>query len=372
MKKIKHVHLIYPAGNKISTPDSIGRHLKKFLERHYQVSTYNYDEFKIIRPGSADALIGHWHPNPFTVFRLSAIKKDWRRIVALAPFCPDQTAWQNAFANKIIDRCDRFLAITGNYWMKNINFSPFKHWNPKIEHVDLAVNRSDFPFIKKNFNPIKKRRFLYIGHTAWYKNFSILERFSEKLPDIEFAWIGGKKTSKKIKALGRIDFSKQEAKKLIQQYDFMITLGSADANPTTILEAMAWGLIPVCSVQSGYEGFSSIRNIPIDCIDDAVATIKHLQSVPEEQLKIWQQENLNILDEHFNWERFCGQVLQEIENEDNLQLIETDFKNRLFLLYAEFRSPSFWLRPSNFYRYITTNIKYIFRKIVQKKNNFLK
>ena len=46
----------------------------------------------------------------------------------------------------------------------------------------------------------------------------------------------------------------------------MITLGSADANPTTILEAMAWGLIPVCSVQSGYEGFSSIRNISIDCI----------------------------------------------------------------------------------------------------------
>ena len=57
----------------------------------------------------------------------------------------------------------------------------------------------------------------------------------------------------------------------------MITLGSADANPTTILEAMAWGLIPVCSVQSGYEGFSSIRNISIDCMDDAVATIKHLQ-----------------------------------------------------------------------------------------------
>ena len=61
----------------------------------------------------------------------------------------------------------------------------------------------------------------------------------------------------------------------------MITVGSADANPTTILEAMAWGLIPVCSIQSGYKGFSSIPNISIDCIDDALLTIKHLQSIPE-------------------------------------------------------------------------------------------
>ncbi len=73
----------------------------------------------------------------------------------------------------------------------------------------------------------------------------------------------------------------------------MITVGSADANPTTILEAMAWGLIPVCSVQSGYEGFSGIRNISIDRHEDAVETINNLQSVSEEQLKKWQQENLD-------------------------------------------------------------------------------
>ena len=146
----------------------------------------------------------------------------------------------------------------------------------------------------------------------------------------------------------------------------MITVGSADANPTTILEAMAWGLIPVCSVQSGYEGFPGIRNISIDCLDDAVETIKTLQLVPEKQLKKWQQENLNLLDKHFNWERFCAQVLNEIENEDTSHLVETDLKNNLFLLLAEFCSPSFWIRPTNFYRYIKTNLKYALEKIVLK------
>ena len=125
MKNIKRVHLIYPVGNKISTPDAIGRQLKKSLEQHYDVKTYDYDALKIIKPGDADVLIGHWHPNPFTVFRMSAKKKGWKRVLALAPFCPDPTGWHNAFGNKIIEKCDRYLAITGNAWMKRLKDSSF-------------------------------------------------------------------------------------------------------------------------------------------------------------------------------------------------------------------------------------------------------
>ena len=360
MGKINKVHLVYPVGNKISTPEAIGRHLKNYLEKNYEVKTYNYDQYKIISPGSSDVLIGHWHPNPFTVFRLSAQKIGWKRIIALSPFCPDKTAWQNAFANKIIEKCDRYLAITGNSWMACLKNSPFWHWEPKIVHLDLAVNRADFPFIKENFNQVKKRRFLYIGHTGWYKNIELLEKIALKLPETEFAWMGGNQILKNIKTLGKNDFSSQEAKNLIQEYDFMITLGSADANPTTILEAMAWGLIPVCSVQSGYIGFPSIRNISIDCIDDSLKTIKHLQSVPDEQLKKWQNENLTELDKHFNWDRFCEQVLYEIENENSPHLNETNLKQRLELFFAEFRSPMFWGRPDNFYKFLKANFKYTF------------
>ena len=366
MKNIKQVHLVYPIGNKISTPDTIGRHLQLALEKYYQVKTYNYDEIKIIKPGNSDVLIGHWHPNPFTVFRMSAKKNGWQRVLGLAPFCPDSTGCQNAFGNKIIKNCDRYLAITGNYWMNRLKNSPFQHWGPKTVHLDLAVDREKFPFIKENFNSVGKRRFIYIGHSAWYKNTSFLEEIAQKLPHIDFAWIGENRTLKNVKKLGKYDFSLQEAKNLIQEYDFMITLGSADGNPTTILEAMAWGLIPVCSVQSGYEGFSSIQNISIDGIDDAVETIKHLQSVPEEKLKKWQQENLNLLDKHFNWERFCDQVLSEIENEESPNLDEANLEQRLFLSFAEFRSQNYWGRPDNVYRFLKANFKYTLQKIVQK------
>jgi len=363
VKKIKHVHLVYPVGKNINTPDTIGRHLKKSIEKDYQVTTYNYDEYKIISPGNADVLIGHWHPNPFTVFRLSAQKKGWKRIIALAPFCPDQTAWHNAFANKIIEKCDRYLAITGNAWMKRLKVSPFHHWESKIVHLDLAVDRKDFPFVKMSFNTVGKRRFLYIGNATWCKNTSFLEKLAQEFPETDFSWIGGNKPLKNLKTLGTFDFSKQEAKKLIQEYDFLITVGSADANPTTILEAMAWGLIPVCSVQSGYEGFSGIRNISIDNIDDAIEIIDYLQFVSEEQLNKWQQENLAELDKHFNWDRFCGQVLNEIGSKDSPKLTETSLKHILFLLFAEWQSPYFWVKPLNFSRFIKANLKYIFQNM---------
>jgi len=366
MTNIKRVHLVYPVGNKISTPDTIGRNLELALGKKYHVTTHNYDEIKIIKPRDSDVLIGHWHPNPFTVFRMSAQKKGWKRVIALAPFCPDPNGWHNAFGNKIIQNCDRYLAITGNAWMKRLKESLFHHWEPKIVHLDLAIDRVDFPFIKEHFNPVEKRRFIYIGHTAWCKNISFLEKLSKKFPETEFAWIGGNQSLKNLKGLGKFDFSNQEAKNLIQEYDFLITVGSADGNPTTILEAMAWGLIPVCSVQSGYEGFSGIQNISIDLIGDAVAAIEKLQSVSEVQLKKWQQENLDCLDRHFNWERFCSQVLDEIESKYSPSLAETSFSNRLSLLGAELKSPNFWGRPINIYHFLKSNLKYAFQKNVAK------
>jgi len=55
-------------------------------------------------------------------------KKGWKRVIALAPFCPDLTGWHNAFGYKIFENCDRFLAITDNAWMKRLNDSQFHHW----------------------------------------------------------------------------------------------------------------------------------------------------------------------------------------------------------------------------------------------------
>jgi len=68
---------------------------------------------------------------------------------------------------------------------------------------------------------------------------------------------------------------------------------------------------------------------------------------------------LTELENHFNWDRFCGQVLAEIESKDSHDLAETSLKTRLFLLFAEWQSPYFWGKPLNLYRFIKTNLKYV-------------
>ena len=74
----------------------------------------------------------------------------------------------------------------------------------------------------------------------------------------------------------------------------------------------------------------------------------------------------SVIGRDFNWERFCSQVLNEIENKDNPDLTETNFKHRLFLLFAELFSPSFWGRPINFFRFLKANIKYVLQNRMQK------
>jgi len=70
-------------------------------------------------------------------------------------------------------------------------------------------------------------------------------------------------------------------------------------------------------------------------MEKAVATINNLQSVSEEQLKKWQQENLDFLDNHFKWERFCSQVLDEIESKYSTDLAKITLNNCLSLQSAE-------------------------------------
>src|ERR1035437_10468265 len=89
----------------------------------------------------------------------------------------------------------------------------------------------------------------------------------------------------------------------------MLTVGKADANPTTILEAMAWGLIPICTPTSGYQGIRNIPNVPRDDAPAAAAILRHLLAADESELVAMQSENWRQLDEHYTWDRFAAQVI---------------------------------------------------------------
>jgi glycosyltransferase involved in cell wall biosynthesis len=306
------VHFVYPSGRSISTPESIGRNVAERLRQAYAVVQYDWTSPKTVEPGTDDVLLGHPHPAPWTIFRRSARRPGWKRIVVMTPY--NQDPRQMSFLDALVPRCDLYLAITGNYWFKSVHSSLFAHWAPKMVHVDLAIDRRDFPVIKTHFNHPGRRRFLYIGHDGWQKNPRYLEEIAARLPRSTISWMGGGTRLKGLRQLGHQDFASETARRLVATHDFVLTVGRFDANPTPVLEAMAWGLIPVCTPTSGYEGHPGIVNVPLDEPDAAASVLERLQKTSEDRLARMQAENWLALDSHFNWDRFAQQVVEAINS----------------------------------------------------------
>ena len=226
----------------------------------------------------------------------------------LAPYTHGDLS-QVAFLDRVLPHCDRFLAITGHHWFATTATSPCAHWLPRMVGLDLAVDRADFPPLARSFNPPGRRRFLYIGHDGWYKNLGYLAAIARALPAGTVAWAGrGKRRWPGLGELGFHDFSTTAGRAVLADFDFLITVGRADANPTTVLEAMAWGLIPVCTPQSGYDDEAGVVNVPLDDLPGALAVLQRLQSSDDAGLRAMQVANNARLEAHFTWGRFAGQV----------------------------------------------------------------
>ena len=338
------VHLVYPHGEKISCPDAIGRHLAERLSKRYRVLLYDWQVFGKIRPGPNDVLIGHACPVYMTLFRRSLRLAGWKRVLLMSAYCHGDDHMV-AYNERILRHCDLYLAITGNYWFQDIRNSGFAHWRPKMRHLDLGINRAEYPALKKTFNRPGSRKFLYVGRegfTSRAKNIPYLVEIAAAMPGTDFGWAGTTTSHGRIEPLGSRDFGTATSRSLVAEYDFLITVGSTDSNPATILEGMAWGLIPVCTPQSGYVGYESIINVPLGSLQKTVEILRGLQDAPDHVLYEKQAANWRLLDSHFNWDRFADQVVEAIESKESPSCLPVSSMRRCNLLISELTNP-LWL-----------------------------
>lgn len=307
------VHFVYVKGSGIETPRAITNELAKRLAKKYEVKVYDWTENLSIKPNEGDILLGHPNPQKNTIFRKSFWNKGWKKRIIIYPF-QHYIPETSAFIDPLIVNADSYLAICGKYWIDTIPESLFSHWQPKITRLDLAVRRDHFPFVKQSFAPAGQRRFLYIGNTQKYKGCDYLAEIAEANPHFHIGWIGqGEMPSKRIAAYGYQVFSESSALELISSYDFLLTCGVADPNPTTILEAASWGLIPICTPQSGYYNEDWLVNIPFGDVVEASRILNLYNSLPESQLREYQQLSSKKLENYYNWNRFAEEVIDCIE-----------------------------------------------------------
>lgn len=309
---ISRIHLVYPHGNNISCPDAIGRHLSQELANDFEIVTHSWSATYKIQADSRSAIVGHAHPFPGTVFRRSVESAQWGRRVLMQPLTSNLRP--SGYLASVLPWVDRFLVITGNYWWKRIPQSRFAPFVNKMEHLDLAVDRAEFPVLRRSSSESGSRRFLYIGSDVAEKNVPFLEKLSEGQQNGPIAWAGtGRRAFQGLERLGHIDFADDTGKATVAPFDFLITVGDRDANPATILEAMAWGLLPVVSPGSGYVGYPGMTSISSTDLDSARAVLRALQSAPLHDLDEARSINWALLDSHFTWRRFADQVRASLE-----------------------------------------------------------
>jgi glycosyltransferase involved in cell wall biosynthesis len=332
------IHLVYPHGERISTPDAIGREVGGRLEKLYEVLYYNWTDQGVIVPRPGDVLLGHPHPDPRSIFRRSLKQRGWRRRLMLAPFHHGDLR-QIAFEDSIIPLCDVALAITGPYWIRTLDTSLCSHWQPKLIPLEHAVDRHDFPPVKTTFNEPGKRRVLYVGHSGRGKGTDYLASIAALLPEAQFGWMGGGKPIPGVEALGYQDFSSVAGRDAVSRFDFLMMCGNADSNPTTILEAMAWGLLPICTPTCGYEGIPGITNIPNGDRVEAARIVKQWLFAENSVLVSTQQANWKMVDNYYNWDRVARQVVEAVESGASPALAPETLKRRMTMAFYDITSP---------------------------------
>jgi glycosyltransferase involved in cell wall biosynthesis len=224
-----------------------------------------------------------------------------------------------------------------------------------MEPVDLAVDRLDFPRVKGDLAEPGKRRFLYVGNTAPPKNVGYLSAIARAMPEATVSWAGPGRAIDGVRSLGVLDFSTADAKGIVASHDFLLTVGNSDANPTTVLEAMAWGLVPVCTPQSGYEDEPGIVNVPLDDVPGAVAVLRRLQSASAAELETLRARNDEALERRYTWDRFAAQVEGAITSEGTPPAVRMGASERVGLTLAALGYAHSPVRPGNAVRLLRAN-----------------
>lgn len=326
-KYLKPEELVWP--NPTNAPLSITKAIINSLKKHYKIRLYDlFDTFTDIKLGKDDIFIGHPWPdfttksetdNSWTTFDKLQITN---RMVLKYPFDPrvfllspfNISFKQIGWAIPIFENCKNYIAISGEIWSENLT-DIYPVFNIcKFHRLDMAIERNDYPLLKKEFNPEGKRKFFYYGRVSDEKNTRLLTLLAQKCPNFHCGYIGDEEIDGCTRISGASNLNPQFVAKHLLDYDFFISPSKMDAQVTTVLETMSWGFGIACTKESGYE-HPSIFSLSVDDIEENCKTIELIQKLTTEEIIKKQRENYDLLKTKFNWCTFEEKLLKIIINE---------------------------------------------------------
>lgn len=315
---------LIPWQQPIRAPHSITHNLlNAFKEKGYPVKLYSFYEHTVCNMKPGDIFAGMALPSggmgqvrSDTDDKTSVTSRTLREFPSnknfiILPYAHDDmyVNWQKELIAENAKAGGGAIMIGGEIWERDWQEkSPLKDISPiRKTHVIMGIDPADYAFVKTKFNPKGKRRYLYIGHTAWYKNTAELERIAAAMPEFEFAHIGGGDVKGWKKLANFATLTKEYASKLAEEYDVFVNTSTADPQATTILEQMCFGLVVASTPETGYEYPSLVLLSTTDTAKN-VALLKELQYADESELRKRTAESRKIAETRHTWNAFTKKI----------------------------------------------------------------
>jgi len=217
--------------------------------------------------------------------------------------------------DRIVDNADVLFAIMGEYWWDIWESSPYARWKKKMIRLDMGIDLAFFPRVKTHFNKPGKRGYLYIGRSDPMKGVGYLSELLRRVGEFPKAWIGyGPDIPGVRRYSADASLTPEFMRHVAEEFDFFITTGVADPNPTTILEAMAWGFPVICTPQSGYYKKEYLNNVFLDDIGGGVEVLRRLQYQRESELMEMADRARAVVQEQYSWDRFTDGILASVRS----------------------------------------------------------
>ncbi len=316
---------LIPWQHPIRAPHSITRNLLDAIRaRGYDVRLYSLYEHTVARMKEGDIFIGQ--PTPQGGFGAQRAHVDDADSVTsrtirefpseknfiIMPYAHD--AEYSLFAKDLFktnaEDGGGAIFIGGEIWERN-----WKERSPlasigdmrKIHLTQMGVDVQDYPTVKTAFNQKGKRKYLYIGHTAWYKNTQQLERIAAAMPGHSFVHVGGGEI-RGWENRGFASLTPDYMRTLAKECDIFVNVSTADPQATTIVEQMCFGFAIACTPETGYD-YPTLATLHTSDTDHNVRVLLSLQNAAETDLLAHAREHRRIAEEKHGWAQFTNKVL---------------------------------------------------------------
>lgn len=316
-------NVLIPWKRPIRAPHSISYHILKELKKKHHVRFYSAYEHGVCNTKPGDLVIGHPAPvlphvppreidKKAITYRTFTERSDITKIIMM-PYShdADYAAWWSDLVKEHGRNC---VFLSGPIWFDTWNKSPFKDFEISNKYrMNMGIDLEDYKRSKISYNKPGKRGFLYVGHTAWYKNIAQLESIAKAMPGYRFGHIGSGNIPGWEKISGFADLTPEFVRTVARDFDIFVNASHGDPQVTTVLEHMAMGFLVACTPESGYS-YESLQKLSTHDTEFNVSQLMILQNIQEAEIETRVADNLRILRENHSWSKIAKDTLTFIES----------------------------------------------------------